>query len=253
MIYFDMDGVLADFSRGVQELCHMEPSNLNNPNEAHDNLMWKKIQEIGDFYYQLKPMPGTVELFQKLNRLSPGSVQILTAVPKPKRGIITAGEDKRRWVEKYLGKDIAVNIVLKEEKKNFVKDKDCILIDDLEKNIREWEECGGTGILFQDAEQVVKRLREICILPGYGGDAAFLIRKDTQVIFRIGDSPRYFMTNEPGKVTEMTRVFCSTLEGEVEMNGYLLGSIYAHDPYLIPSLKKIDKKFAELNPDYFAE
>ena len=27
-IYFDMDGVLADFDRGVRELCHAEPSNL---------------------------------------------------------------------------------------------------------------------------------------------------------------------------------------------------------------------------------
>lgn len=26
-IYFDMDGVLADFDRGIRELCHMDPLN----------------------------------------------------------------------------------------------------------------------------------------------------------------------------------------------------------------------------------
>ena len=46
-VYFDMDGVLADFDRGVRELCCMEPSDLNNPDEAHDSLMWEKIREVG--------------------------------------------------------------------------------------------------------------------------------------------------------------------------------------------------------------
>ena len=63
------------------------------------------------------------------------------------------------------------------------------------------------------------------------------------------------MTNDPGKVTELTRVFYSTLEGDISLNGYWLGSIYAHDPYLIPDLKKAYSQTArgERDKAYFRE
>ena len=65
------------------------------------------------------------------------------------------GEDKKAWVEKYLGKDVPVNIVYREQKKDFARNKNCILIDDLEKNIEEWNSYGGTGILFDSAEDIL--------------------------------------------------------------------------------------------------
>lgn len=37
----------------------------------------------------------------------------------------------------------------------------CILIDDLEKNITEWEKVGGTGILFTSAPEVLEKIAEI--------------------------------------------------------------------------------------------
>ena len=36
----------------------------------------------------------------------------------------------------------------------------CVLIDDLAKTIREWEADGGIGILFKNAEDAEKALRE---------------------------------------------------------------------------------------------
>ena len=164
MIYFDMDGVLADFNRGVRELCHMEPSDLNNPDEAHDNKMWEEIRKVGDFYYQLKPIFGSVELFKKLHDHFGSQCQILTGVPKPKRNIPNAGDDKKRWVCEYLGEDIIVNVVLTEDKKNYVKDRYCILVDDMAKNISAWKEAGGTGVLFLNGEQAEKDISELLII-----------------------------------------------------------------------------------------
>lgn len=40
----------------------------------------------------------------------------------------------------------------------------CILIDDMEKNIQEWTEFGGTGILFKDAGDARKQLEILGIL-----------------------------------------------------------------------------------------
>ena len=59
-----------------------------------------------------------------------------------------------------LSPSIKVNIVFKEEKKEYVEGKGTILIDDLEKNICDWEEFGGTGIQFESAEQVLKMIKE---------------------------------------------------------------------------------------------
>lgn len=87
--------------------------------------------------------------------------EILTGVPKPRRGITTAGEDKINWVRRLLSNDVVVNIVWREDKPDYCSGKDCILIDDYELNIREWENCGGTGLLFNDAASVMEKLKNI--------------------------------------------------------------------------------------------
>ena len=45
-IYFDMDGVLADFDRGIRELCGLEFSTVQGKRtEEEDNLMWDEIKK----------------------------------------------------------------------------------------------------------------------------------------------------------------------------------------------------------------
>ena len=159
-IYFDMDGVLADFARGVKELCHMEAPPHDAPKEV-DDLMWAKISAIGNFYDRLELMPGSKEMFDRIYKAYGRKVEILTGVPKPDKGIPTAGKDKTTWVRRLLSDKVEMNIVLRKEKKNYCFGKGCILIDDLEKNIREWEEQGGMGILHTSAEETMKRLEEM--------------------------------------------------------------------------------------------
>ncbi len=158
-----MDGVLADFERGVRELCGVMPvaQGMNCPEEE---LMWDRIREIGNFYDRLELMPGAGEMFAALYGKYGSACEILTGVPKPDRRIVSAGADKTRWVRRLLSKDIVINAVLRRDKYMFCTGPDCILIDDYEKNIREWENSGGTGVLSTDAAQTMERLKNMGIL-----------------------------------------------------------------------------------------
>ena len=158
-VYFDMDGVLADFEGYVQKHGIFYVPHDTRDKEA-DAKMWAEIKKVERFYFQLEPIAGALELFQQLNKKY--HCEILSAIPKAHWGLVGTAEDKRAWIAKYLGEDVEVNIVYREQKKDFAKGTDCVLVDDLEKNIREWTACGGTGILFQSAnsfdESVLEKL-----------------------------------------------------------------------------------------------
>lgn len=163
-IYLDMDGVVADFERGVRELCGVEPVPQGACSPKEEDTMWERARDIGHFYGKLLPMPGAVGMFREIYEKHGDKCEILTGIPKAKRGILTAGEDKISWVRKYLSEDIKVHIVYREEKKNYCTGEGCVLIDDYEKNIREWEENGGTGILHINVANTTEELKKLGIL-----------------------------------------------------------------------------------------
>lgn len=161
-IYFDMDGVLADFDRGVEELCGVPcPEQGKSRTQEEDDLMWERMRSVDRFYDRLEPMPGALELFGILRARYGDRVEILTGIPKPKRGILTAGVDKITWVHRLLGEDVVVNIVYRAEKVNYCKGPGCILIDDLPVNISEWQAAGGTGILYRGPEETLKLIENM--------------------------------------------------------------------------------------------
>ena len=158
----DMDGVLADFDRGVRELAEAEPLPMNGPRrEADDDRMWEAIRRVPHFYARLQPMPGARAFFEALSGEFGGNCQILTGIPKPKRGIPEAAEDKREWARRELSPEVVVHIVFREQKRELCGGPDCVLIDDSARNIDQWTEAGGTGIVFTDAPSALAALRAL--------------------------------------------------------------------------------------------
>ena len=157
-IYFDMDGVLADFDRGVKELCHIEPRDQGSF-IGPDYDMWGKIRQVGHFYSKLKPMEGAVELFQLLYDKYGDKCEILTGIPRPDKGIVDAADDKINWIKKYLPYGVVVNIVYRADKKYYAK-PGTILIDDLKSTILEWNEAGGLGIHHTSVPNTLSVLKE---------------------------------------------------------------------------------------------
>lgn len=160
-IYFDMDGVLADFQRGVKELAGVEPLDQSTSTEEEDKLMWEKIASVPHFYDRLELMPGAKEMFDHLYGKYGDKCEILTGIPKPKRGIQDAGADKISWVRRNLSKDIKVNIVYSEDKKNYCTGSRSILIDDLYDNLMNWFKMGGTPIRYVSAKDVLGNIESI--------------------------------------------------------------------------------------------
>ena len=163
-IYFDMDGVLADFDRGVRELCGMETLDQGTRSPAQDDLMWEAIRKIDHFYDKLELMPGAKEMFDTLREKYGDKVEILTGIPREERAIVTAAEDKRNWTARILSDKVVVHTVCRKHKQDFCKGPETILIDDYAKNTREWEAKNGTGILHRSAEETMKELKKLGIL-----------------------------------------------------------------------------------------
>lgn len=151
-IYFDLDNTLADFDRGVREQCGV-------PHDAPEDVVFPAIKDTPGFFANLKPMPGAIALFRSVCAAFPGQVEVLSAAPKPKHGIVGAEKDKRTWVRKYLSPTVKTNIVLRREKRDYCTGPDCVLIDDFDMNIDEWREHGGIGILFTDADSAFAQLQ----------------------------------------------------------------------------------------------
>ena len=165
-IYFDIDGVLADFERGVKEFCHLEPLSQNMKQRSHeaDEAMWERIRETDHFYDRLELMPGAKKMFDTVYGKYGDRCEILTGIPKEKRGIVTAESDKINWMKRILSDRVVINVCYREEKIQKCTGPDVILIDDMQKNIKEWTEAGGTGILHVSAEQTLKELGELGLL-----------------------------------------------------------------------------------------
>lgn len=160
-IYFDMDGVLADFDKGIEELDGVEAVDQASRDEERTSHMWNAVKEKEHFYLHLSPIKEGLDLFQELYDARPQDIEILSAQPAARRNILTAEQDKRDWCQKYLPK-IPVNITYRREKINFAKGN--ILIDDYQNNIDAWEEAGGMGILFTGKDDVLRKLRDLNVL-----------------------------------------------------------------------------------------
>ena len=78
-----------------------------------------------------------------------------------------------------------------------------------------------------------------------------MIQRNTRVIFRNKRYDEYLMTNDDRPERELLRVFAATTDGRITMEGPLLGSLFAHDPYIIPDLEEVECTFEMLNPSYF--
>jgi len=152
-IYCDMDGVLADFEKGIKNMIGGKFSDAR----------WDELPD--DFFLQLEPMPDAIKLWGFIGKYDPF---ILTAIPRSSRGPISARatEDKTRFMKRWfgVGRD-KMYPVQRVNKANFAMDgrdsRPNLLIDDHIKNIKAFQQAGGIGVRHTSANDTIKQLKEI--------------------------------------------------------------------------------------------
>lgn len=154
-LYVDMDGVLADFQTAATGYFAINP---RTEGKAFNTLWQSKdgwprlMREWPTFWMDLPMMPHAAQLW---TLVAPHHPSILTAIPE---AWPSASTGKRIWCKRHLPKfgyhpNEQFHAVLRAQKAKFAKQPDGtpnILIDDLAKNIQEWQSAGGQGILYQD-------------------------------------------------------------------------------------------------------
>jgi hypothetical protein len=164
-----MDGVLVDFAGGVariMECCvpieeHFPYSEyLYETCQQTRERMWKVADDYqnihgGELWGDADPMDDAFDLW---DHIAPYQPEILSATGNPKYGAV---DQKRRWVDRYLGEHVVVNTTQRAAEKARYAAPNHILIDDKMKAIGPWREAGGIGILHMYAEDTIKQLREL--------------------------------------------------------------------------------------------
>ncbi len=148
-IYFDMDGVLADFD-GMLRKHHPHVEDFS---VLPDDEFWPLVKAIPNFWEDLEILPGANEMVKAaFENENVTHVEVLSA---PSRHDLRSYAGKVKWLEKHFSEyfpfDLRLNLVIAKNKKHFAE-PGSVLIDDLDKNIDAWNKNGGFGILHKDTE-----------------------------------------------------------------------------------------------------
>lgn len=167
IIALDLDGVMADFEKGVETMFNMTipPKGTTDPKEIRDrDIIFDLISNTGsDFWANLEMMPDAKILHDFILK-NCKDFFVLTA--HPKTNTEAAIEGKMVWCQKFL--NITPNdknfICCKAvQKQNYINhlNEPAILVDDMIKNINQWNDNGGTSVHHKNAISTIIKLQEI--------------------------------------------------------------------------------------------
>jgi len=153
-----MDGVLADFDGKMIELFGKTfkdfPSRLDG---------WVEVEKHQNFYAILEPMKDAKYLMAGVLQLAEDfgcRVEVLTAIPKIGR-LPLAKAHKREWMAaQWPGMFVPFNIGPHAEHKQYHCQAGDVLVDDMSRNIHQWNGQGGYGIMHTSAADTLEKLYE---------------------------------------------------------------------------------------------
>jgi hypothetical protein len=158
-----LDGVLVNLEKEYYRITGVNLSEADEYYNYNTDAVWKIPKQYPSFWSSLPKTEYCNDLMEFINVIaSVKNVYILSSYVENYENCTT---EKRRWVRNNLMiPQENVHIVKRSEKKLFAYNSidDCpnVLIDDYKKNIDEWTEHGGLGILHSDINNTIILLNE---------------------------------------------------------------------------------------------
>lgn len=200
MIYFDLDGVLADMESGLMQNPEVKAlrvilddlisskftsyeglvdddikSKYKAELEANPESEVKELKKAFNkytskvfsvaakpgFYRNLPLMPGAVEMVKTAGDMSGELPNILSAPVGDENDMNNPSVvEKKEWVAEHFG-ELVGEVIITIDKGRVVKDSNDILIDDRPKYVEKFEAAGGTAILYKNSDQATAELARI--------------------------------------------------------------------------------------------
>ena len=157
--YLDMDGVLVDLKKGVNELIKKQGKTFDDWVNMPSDEQWEIVRQKKAFWENLEMPNEAKKLFKFVKQYNPS---ILSAFTKRDQ---RSYKGKMRWLQKNIGLNNLnrIHIVSRKDKKNFAQSKQSpnILIDDYIGNIKEFNAAGGIGIFYKNATDTIRQLKKL--------------------------------------------------------------------------------------------
>lgn len=159
IVYFDMDGVLADFDG---DFALRTGRKWDHNAEWSKEEKWKMISEYPHFFRDLPWVPGALSMVNFVIKTTDHTGYVPGILSAASSHIKESAAQKRIWLNRelpILDNSTHIHIVPhREEKAEFALSK-TILVDDYKLNIQEWTAAGGIGIYFENAVQAIDELQ----------------------------------------------------------------------------------------------
>lgn len=161
-IYLDMDGVIADFMGHAVTVLGRDYRDEYWNGKSKERA--KMIEDTGTFWHHIPLLPDALELIE---HLKPHDLHIMSAYAKWDKN---SQEGKKYWLSNHMSflPEKNVNLVLRHQKQFYATHKyngtPNVLIDDYEKNVKEWIARGGIGIVHTSARETIEQIKGLGII-----------------------------------------------------------------------------------------
>jgi len=153
-IYLDMDGVLFDFVKQLEKTTKMS---VNDWMKLDRKKRWDPVIADKKFWSDGPWLSEGKKLFTFVKKYNPHILSAYVEHAFDPNCI----PGKTKWAMKNTGIPRGrINLVMRSQKKTYAS-PGSILIDDYEKNTKEFNAAGGTGITFKTANQTIAELKKL--------------------------------------------------------------------------------------------
>ncbi len=153
-LYLDMDGVLVNFEKQLEDTIKMPISKWM---KLDRKARWDPVIARKDFWSSMPWLPEGKKLFNYVRKYKPHILSAYVEHANDPNCI----PGKAKWAMRNTGIPMSrINLVMRSQKQTYASPAS-ILIDDYEKNTKEFTQRGGIGIHHTSTSRTISQLKKL--------------------------------------------------------------------------------------------